>query len=76
MKSGDIIKVTEKNIKLLAGCVESIKTADFAFKTASINIRQARDDLWKTVVELYPEADNYNVTYDWETNELLVRSGK
>lgn len=73
-KTGDVIKLTPKQIKVVQTINTQLNIAKTAFNLASEKYHDIEDDLWLTIKEFYPEViDNFTVSLLWGDFELVIR---
>ena len=69
---GKIYNLTEGQIKAMDAVDESGATAHTAFQTASKMVKETKEELWKTLRQMYPELEKYHLSYDHKDHTLTI----
>lgn len=69
---GSEIEISKQDYQELDNIVESIKTAEEAFKYAAFLLRASKKSLWHCLNERYPETKIYHCQYLYENHKLII----
>ena len=72
-KPGDIIKLTEPEMRILKEIRERIRRFDYAFELTMRESLAANDDLWKQLDTFYPDTEGYLKSIRWDDGEVVIK---
>ena len=76
MKTGDVIKIEERELAILQSHFDEKGESMYLIKEAATIGKIATDKFWKTLYGLYPEVKNFDININWKKKELIVRGNK
>lgn len=76
METGDIIKLSEKDVRILRTHFDRKKDISGLIQRVAELERATADRFWNTVFGLYPSAKDFDIHIDWKEKELVIRGKK